>query len=87
MTNPARTLMDVDKLKGRERQLAALKSAESLLSEACFRIHGSGLLLAAGAGLSKDAPAILSLMEARKHIRDAWDRVSALAATAEEADA
>lgn len=81
--NPHKELMDVDKLKGRERQLAALKSAESLLEEACFRIHGSGLLLSAGAGLAHDVPAMLSLMEARKHLRDAWDRVSALAATAE----
>lgn len=83
MTSAGRALMDLDSMTGRQRQLAALKSAETLLEEACFRIHGSALLLCSGTGLAKDSPAILNLMEARRHLRAAWDEVSALAATAE----
>lgn len=83
MTTPQQALREVDTLTGRDRQLAALKSAETLIADALFRINGAGLLLAV-AGISKDGPAIVGLAKARVDIRDAWELVQQLVATAED---
>lgn len=86
MSSPSthRQLLDVDAvLDKREKQLAALKSAETLLADTVQRVNGAGLLLGL-VGISKDAPVAAELAAVRMHLREAWTLVSKLAATAEE---